>query len=478
MMNSEAASVVLLHSNDIHSRLENAARIASIIDEERQRLGDAAVLVIDCGDHMDRARLETEGSDGFVNRKLLQAARYDLITLGNNEGLTYRMDVLEELYGGNPGFLVVCANMLKSDDGKRPDWLLPRAVIAKQGKRIGIVGATANFSAFYELLGWEVTEPLAAIREQVAKLREEADIVVVLSHLGLSRDKEMAASIEGIDLILGAHTHHLLHEALYVGETAICAAGKFGEYAGRVEIVWGSGGERPQFNASVIPTAAYEEQREAASIISQYRAVAEKRMSRVITFLAEPLPLSTDVESPLGNLLAAGLRRWTDAEIGLVNAGQLLGGLALGDVTAGELHALCPSPINPCLMKIRGEHLRTALEQSLLPQYADKHIKGFGFRGEVLGTLAVDGVAITFDGSKPDMQKLIRVEVNGQPLCNERLYTVGTIDMFSFRIGYETLAEAESFQFYLPEFLRDVLEHELLREEARTDCRALRWKPV
>ncbi|MFD0958291.1 bifunctional metallophosphatase/5'-nucleotidase [Paenibacillus chungangensis] len=477
MMKSEA-TLVLLHTNDIHSRLENAARIASIIEEERQRLGDAAVLVVDCGDHMDRARLETEGSDGLVNLKLLQASRYDLITLGNNEGLTYRMDILKELYGRNPGFRVICANMLKTRDGQRPDWLLPRTVIVKQGKRIGIVGATADFSAFYELLGWDVTDPMAAIQEQVAILREEADLVIVLSHLGLPRDKEMATTIDGIDLIVGAHTHHLLHEALYIGNTALCAAGKFGEYAGRVEFVWGYGEERPKINASVIPTAAYMEQHEAASIISQYKAVAERRMSRVITSLSHPLPLSVNVESPLVNLLAAGLRKWTNSEIGLVNAGQLLGGLALGDVTASELHALCPSPINPCRMIIKGKHLRTALEQSVLPEYVDKRIKGFGFRGEVLGALAVDGIAVTLDSSKPNMQKLIRIEVNGEQLADERVYTVGTIDMFSFRIGYETLAEAESFRFYLPEFLRDVLEHELLREEAIADCHAVRWKPV
>src|SRR5690606_3965532 len=156
---------------------------------------------------------------------------------------------------------------------------------------------------------------------------------------------QMAEQVEGVDLIIGAHTHHLLEEPLMIGATTICAAGKFGEYIGRVEIGIDPITARPVFRAKCVPTHAYAERPAAAAIISGFREVGQRRFGRVITRLTEPLPARTERESPLGNLLAAGLRRWTDAEIGIVNAGQLLGGLALGDVTAGELHALCPSPI-------------------------------------------------------------------------------------------------------------------------------------
>jgi 2',3'-cyclic-nucleotide 2'-phosphodiesterase (5'-nucleotidase family) len=169
------------------------------------------------------------------------------------------------------------------------------------------------------------------------------------------------------------------------------------------------------------------------------------------------------------------LRRWTDAEIGIVNTGQLLGGLAQGDVTAGELHALCPSPINPCLMTISGTDIRTALEQALLPEFIHKPIKGYGFRGEVLGTLAVDGLSVSYDASRPPMSRLIAVSVNGDPLEDERLYKLGTIDMFSFKAGYESLANAVQLKFYLPEFIRDVIAAQLQSASALIECRQLRW---
>ncbi|CAM4262026.1 2',3'-cyclic-nucleotide 2'-phosphodiesterase (5'-nucleotidase family) [Paenibacillus endophyticus] len=468
--------VVLLHSNDIHSRLEHAARIATLIAEERRSYGSDHVLAVDCGDHMDRMRVETEGSDGAVNVELLNHAGYEVITLGNNEGLTYSSQIISDAYRDRAKFSIVCANMLDSQTGELPEWLLPSTIVHKNGLRIGLIGATASYTEFYSLLGWQVTDPFKAVQEQVSKLREHVDVVVVMSHLGINVDKLLAEKIDGIDLILGAHTHHLLEEPLFIEGTTICAAGKFGEYLGRVEIGIDPISTRPVFRAAVVPTAALAEHPEAAAIIGSYLKAGQQRLSRVIARLESPLPARAERESPLGNLLAAGLRRWTDAEIGMVNTGQLLGGLAQGDVTAGELHALCPSPINPCLMTIAGMEIRIALEQALLPEFIHKPIKGYGFRGEVLGTLAVDGLTIAYDPAKPQMSRLTSVSVNGEPLEDERLYRLGTIDMFSFKAGYESLANAVQQQYYLPEFIRDVIATQLQDPSAIIESRRLRWE--
>jgi 5'-nucleotidase len=470
--------VVLLHSNDIHSRLEQAAKIASFIAEERRTYGSDQVLTVDCGDHMDRMRIETEGSDGIVNVELLNDAGYEVITLGNNEGLTYSFQTIADAYVNRANFAVVCANMRDSATGEQPDWLLPSTIIDKNGLRIGIIGVTAAFNDFYSLLGWQVSDPFEEVKAQALKLREHVDVLVVMSHLGITSDRLMAEKQLGIDLILGAHTHHLLEEPIVIGDTTICAAGKFGDYIGRVEIGFDSVSSRPLFRAACVPTSAFEEHPDAAAIISSHRKSGQQRLSRVVAHLAEPLPARIDRESPLSNLLAAGLRRWADAEIGIVNAGQLLGGLAHGDVTAGELHALCPSPINPCRMTIAGADIRTALEQALLPEFIHKPIKGYGFRGEVLGTLAIDGLSVTYDSTSPPMSRLIQAAVNGAPLEDERIYTVGTIDMFSFKAGYESLANAIQFNYYLPEFIRDVIADQLLNLSAISECRQMRWNDV
>jgi 2',3'-cyclic-nucleotide 2'-phosphodiesterase (5'-nucleotidase family) len=299
-----------------------------------------------------------------------------------------------------------------------------------------------------------------------------------MSHLGLNLDKQMAEQVGGIDLILGGHTHHLLEEPLIIGCTTICAAGKFGERIGRVEIGIDPVSRLPRFHASCVSVAAVEEDADAAALIVDYRISGERRMSRVIARLDEALPGLADRESPLGNLLAAGLRRWTDADIGLVNNGQLLGGLAAGDVTEGQLHALCPSPINPCRMMLSGRDLRRALEEAQLHEFTGRNIRGFGFRGSVLGTLAVDGLDIQFDPDRKPYDRILSVTIEEAPLLPDRLYAVGTIDMFSFRIGYESIANGTQFQFYLPEFIRDVLAAEIRSPEAVAESKRRRWRMI
>ncbi|MBM7565394.1 bifunctional metallophosphatase/5'-nucleotidase [Paenibacillus sacheonensis] len=472
---NDAPHVVLLHSNDIHSRLEQAARIANYIKDARGTYGDHHLLTLDIGDHMDRMRVETEASDGLVNIDLMNAAGYEAVTLGNNEGLTFTPEQLDAAYAERAGFKTVCANLFRSEDGKRPSWMLPAVTIEKAGIRFGIVGVTAAYEEFYALLGWNAVNPLEAVAEQTARLRPEVDVIVVMSHLGLQIDRRMAESIPGIDLILGGHTHHLLEAPEVIGSTYICATGKFGEYIGRVDIRFGAESKRPVIQAAVIPMAAYSEEEEASSVISGALEEGKERLGRVVAVLDEALPAVNEHESPFGNLLAAGLRRWTGAEIGMVNAGQLLGGLAGGEVTAGDLHALCPSPINPCRLKLSGRDIRHSLEESLLPEFIEKPIRGFGFRGFVLGTLAVDGIEIRYDRERPPYGRISSVKANGQELEDDRLYEVGTIDMFTFGAGYERIKNGTDVAYFLPEFIRDVLERELRSSEAIADSFRQRW---
>ncbi|WP_127495539.1 bifunctional metallophosphatase/5'-nucleotidase [Paenibacillus glycanilyticus] len=468
-------SILILHSNDIHSRLENAAKIMTYIEEQRAAYGSEHILCLDIGDHMDRIRLETEGSDGMVNVELLNAAGYDAVTLGNNEGLTYSKDTLERVYR-EAKFAILGANMRELDTGKLPEWLLPSTVMEKNGIRIGLIAATARYTDFYELLGWDLTDPLEAIGGEVRRLREQVDVIAVMSHLGINVDKQMAEKIPGIDLIMGGHTHHLLEEPLVIGGTSICAAGKYGEQIGRVELELDESAKRPIIRAACVPMAAYAEHPAAAAIIGGYREAGERRLSRVIARLDAPLPALPERESPLGNLLAAGLRRHADAEIGIVNTGQLLGGLQQGDVTEGQLHALCPSPINPCRLLLSGANIRAALEEALLPSFTGMPIKGYGFRGEVLGTLAIDGMEVEYDPSLPELHRIVSIHVNGEPLSDEREYVVGCIDMFTFHIGYLSLGQATEVSYYLPEFIRDLLAEELKEGHGISACHRERWR--
>lgn len=467
--------ITIYHSNDIHSRLENCAKIATIINDGRDQYGEDAVIAVDIGDHMDRARMETEGTDGAIHRAILNATRYDVVTLGNNEGLTFTAEQLDAIYSGSNSFQVTCCNI---HDSKKqdPTWLLPHYIMEKNGIRIGFIAATANFQHFYAGMGWHTEEPLGAISDQVAQIAHQVDVVILLSHLGIKIDELIAEKCIGIDVILGAHTHHLLDPPVLIQNSLVCAAGKFGTYVGKVHIVLDSITGRLTARGECIPTAAYEEDANVMDIITSYGSKAKEALQRPITVLDKPLQANIDRESPLNNLLASGLRKWCGAEIGLVNSGQLLAGLPLGEVTAGEIHSICPSPINPCRLMIQGKDIKEALEQSLLETYIYLPIVGFGFRGEKLGNLAVDGLEIVVERTNPPMEKITSILVNGSPIDLDQYYRVGTIDMFTFRVGYKSLANYQDATYYLPEFIRHVIEVELINKDNIEQSRIQRFK--
>ncbi|RKN85636.1 bifunctional metallophosphatase/5'-nucleotidase [Paenibacillus ginsengarvi] len=468
--------LVLLHTNDIHSHFERMPPICEALRQLRSKHAASDPIVIDCGDHMDRMRPETEGSEGFANIAVLNETGYDLIVPGNNEGLTMTPDHLSAAYSHRQGYSVVCGNLRLARTGEPPAWLEPYRILNRNGLRVGVIGLTAYYPDFYSLLGWTIAEPLGTAAELVKRIRPDVDIVVVVSHLGINNDKAMAEQIEGIDIIIGSHTHHLLEQPLYYAGTFIAAAGCFGQYVGELEF----GYDPDQGNLRLLSgichsTENFPSDPQIEALIREQGAASRKRLERPAALTDRSLPINWGAESELGNLLASGIRRWTKAEIGLVNAGQLLQSLDAGTVTFLRLLEICPSPINPCLIRLRGEHIRLALEEALLDEFIRKPLKGFGFRGKELGTLCLSGMRVEYAAGGEPYRKIRSVTVGGEELKPERLYEVGTIDMFTFGIGYLSLGRGETVTYFLPEFIRDVLAKQLGDPDEIRECAIPRW---
>lgn len=468
--------LVLLHTNDIHSHFEQMPRIGEALRQLRQQHGNP--IVIDCGDHMDRMRPETEGSDGLANIAVLNETGYDMVVPGNNEGLTLTADKLDRAYGKRR-FSVVCGNLLDAETGKPPSWMERYRIFERDGLRVGIIGLTAYYPSFYSLLGWNVLDPLETAEQLAKLLRPQVDVLVVVSHLGLTQDKKMAERIGGIDIIIGSHTHHLLEQPLLHERTYIAAAGCYGQYVGELEFRYDMEQQTLRLhNGACWKTEMFPPSSNIAAVIEEEQRASRNRLDQYVATLARPISISWNEESGLGNLLAAGIRRWVGAEVGIVNAGQILQSLEAGNVTQYRLLEICPSPINPCLVLLGGEQIRLALEEALLDEYIGKPIKGFGFRGKALGTLCVSGMLIQYAANAEPYCKIRSITVNGEPLDPHRLYKVGTIDMFTFGIGYLSLGQGETVAYYLPEFIRDVLKQQLSSDTEIKLSSVPRWFSV
>src|SRR5699024_363716 len=85
---------------------------------------------------------------------------------------------------------------------------------------------TVPFNAFYHLLDWHVESPYQTLEKYIEQVKQSADIIILISHLGLSEDQEIARRFSDIDVIIGGHTHHLLRTGEEINNTIITAAGK------------------------------------------------------------------------------------------------------------------------------------------------------------------------------------------------------------------------------------------------------------
>lgn len=474
-MSEATEKLVILHTNDIHSFFEQMPQIKTVLDTAKSFHAKHEVLTVDCGDHMDRMRMETEGSSGLANVEILNACGYDFIVPGNNEGLTYTAEVLAQTYA-HARSSIVCGNMLEASTLKPPAWMTPFQIVQKGRLSVGVIGVTAYYPDFYRLLDWEVLDPFEVTNQLVDQLRPQVDILIVLSHLGWANDERMARELEGIDLIIGGHTHHLLEHPVRVNRTYIAAAGKFGQYVGQIVLHYDFASRSiVSLSGECIDVSSYPASPLIEDMIERYRRIGKQRLEHPVAHLNQPLFIDWHRESSLGNLLAAGLKKWVGADIGIVNAGQILDGLEAGAVTPETLLNICPSPINPCRLLLTGEKIRLAIEEALLEQFIENPIRGFGFRGKVLGTLCVEGLQIEYDSTRGAYEKVLDVRIGGESMQPNRTYIVGTIDMFTFGIGYSSLGKGSGTQYFLPEFLRDVLREQLRQPEEIEKSKRKRW---
>lgn len=448
----------ILHTNDLHSHFEQMPYIAACLKEQRSvwEAQGEHVLTVDIGDHLDRMSEPTEATWGRVNTQILNRSGYQYATIGNNEGLTLPKVHLNKLYQ-QADFTVVLSNLREPETGEIPQWAVPYAIHRFGDVQVGILAVTAPFVQAYKQLGWEALPPGAILAEQVAALRSQVDAVLLLSHLGYPLDVELANQIEGIDVILGGHTHHLLEHGTQVGTTLIAQTGKFGQRVGHITIsIDHANGKVTAAHAEVLNPLDYPADEVVSSFLTQEYQHAQELLTTTAVHLSQDFALDWEQESPFASFLAASLRAWTQADVGLANSGLLLSGLYAGPVSKLDLLHCLPHPINPCVVTLTGLQLYKVMEAVIQPHFVQRELRGFGFRGKVAGWMGIDGMSVEY-AQAPDIA-IKQIKLDGHPLEPARKYRVATVDMFMYnnRLLPELL-EGEDIRFYLPEVLREVL---------------------
>lgn len=447
-------NIHIYHTNDVHSHIENWPRIKQFLADKHEdhQQKDEDVFLFDIGDFIDRWHPFTEATKGKGNIDLLNESQYTAVTIGNNEGVNLPYDDLNTLYE-HAHFDVLLANLYQPNEGY-PTWVKPYKVYqTEKGTRVGVIGLTAHFAHLYGLLGWKVTEPINELKKWLEPLKAESDIIILLSHLGLSEDESIAAEFPDIDVIFGSHTHHFLEKGKFVGNTLLGAAGKYGQFVGHIRLVVNeqktiTSKEAILYDTKELPMAHNEQE-----LIDEYFSKGKALLNQKVTTLKTPLKTDLFKETEFSRMLSRALREWCQTDCAMINAGLLLGPLE-DDVTVYDLLKICPHPINPCVVELTGLELEKVLRESKNEALATREIKGLGFRGTQLGIFVYD--QISFHGEI--------LLVNGMHLDHERKYSLALPDMFTFGHFFKEVLPHKEKKYFLPEFLRDILKWKLQRQ--------------
>ena len=212
-------SIVILHTNDTHSRIEpipESDRIAGnkggVVRRmnyiEQVRKENKNVLLFDAGDFLQGTPYFNLFK-GEVETEAMNMMRYDAVTLGNHE-FDYGLEALEKVVR-RAKFPIISSNY---DFSGTPlnNLIKPYLILKKDGVKIGVIAINIQprgliASGNYE--GMKFLPPERVANELALKLKttDRCDMVICLSHLGYTADKRLVEQTRNIDIIIGGHSH-------------------------------------------------------------------------------------------------------------------------------------------------------------------------------------------------------------------------------------------------------------------------------
>lgn len=441
--------IQIVHTNDLHSHFENFPRVARFIDESRQKSLADEFYLFDIGDASDRAHPLTEATNGQANIEWMNPLHYDAVTIGNNEGLGNSHEELEHLYD-HAQFPVVLNNLYEENPSRLADFAKPvEKFTTKQGTKIGVMGLTAPYILTYPLLNWDIRLIQEMLPESL-RLVEDCDVIILLSHLGVSMDRLIAQKHPEIDLIIGSHSHHLFPKGELDNGVLLAAAGKYGQNIGTINLELDDDKKIVKKSAFTVATDSLNQLPSDEKWIKQQFDLGEQLLDqKKIADLPKTLSSNyLDSNSIIQEALSA-IQDFAQTDVAVLSSGLFLADLPKGIISEKNLHDVLPHAIHVLKTTMTGDNVwRLVMEMEKNRLFLRNHLqKGMGFRGKIFGELVYRGIEI-------DSKR--NVYINGKELEKDREYTLALLDHYLFVPYFPSIEIAGDNEIMYPKFLRNV----------------------
>ena len=244
---ASTADAYMLTSDDYealartYGRVGGMDRLATLVGAIRGERGAERVLLLDGGDALQGSytALQSKGADMIAVMRALGVEA----TTGHWE-FTLGAERVAELFGdmataGSSGLSFLAGNV-RDNDFNEPVFHATR-LFEKGGVAIAVIGQAFPYTPIanprWMMPAWSFGIREDEVRKSVAAARAQgAQVVVLLSHNGFDVDRKLAGRVEGIDVILTAHTHDALPHPVQIGTTLLIASGSHGKFLSRLDL--------------------------------------------------------------------------------------------------------------------------------------------------------------------------------------------------------------------------------------------------
>lgn len=463
----DAFNLSILHVNDTHANVQQFPKLVTAVNEARTAKENS--LLLHAGDVFSGTLYFNEFL-GQADLEFMNLMKFDAMTLGNHEfdlgGSDEGHKALTEFIKGAE-FPFITANVNFSQDPlfdglvndtypTNPENRKIYNGIVKEidGEKVGIFGLTTEETKDIAFVGSVQFENYIEEAKKAVAAFEEQGInkIIALTHIGyndnpnIDNDILLAKNVEGIDVIVGGHSHDKLDEPFVVNTntvgtakdtTLIVQAQEYGKYLGTLDVTFDENGVVTEYEGSLIDIATVADDEASLKLLEPYKKRIDEVSNQEIGVKLEAAlenPRANDEskvsvranETILGNLITDGMRakaqKFTDKKVvmAIQNGGGIRAAIPAGNVTVGQVITVLPFGNTLALMDATGAELKAAFEASM--KNAPEENGGF---------LHVSGARVVYDSSKPSGERVVSIELLNEDgtytaIEDSKTYTVAT----------------------------------------------------
>ena len=396
--------IVILSVNDMHSNVDMFPKFATMVDSLRVIYPD--MLLFSAGDNRTGNPVNDQYDPvNYPMITLMNTVGFDLCAVGNHEWDGNIVNLQHDIERANFPFL--CANVFIPDTVNLD--IEPLAIFEHQGVKMAVVGMIEVRhgdipGAHPDNLTKVSFKRPEVVLPEYQYLRNQNDVVLLLSHCGLETDMELAQANPWLDAIIGGHTHTLIEHPSETNGVLITQSDSHLKYATLVKLRVKDhrvvGKEAIVLNVNKVRV----EKPEVKAMVNEFNDAPA---------LNEALAVAkSKFENPeeLGNMLCDAIREISGADFAFQNTGGIrITHLGKGPITVKDVYSIDPFNTDVVVFEMTGAQVKKFILNNFR--------KNGGYPSYVSGmTYTVDeegrNVWVNLDGGNFSTRNVYKVAMN------------------------------------------------------------------